>query len=823
MSLATSIKDYWDVLNEISISRGLTGELPILVLLQQTTLFVGKNLISLVVYLLSFQWLRDISYLPLLTPQIDGLSLLGNNWLDNPTSHIFSFSSVPKQATDQLLAGFANSFFFSLPVSLPHLVSLRCFFIQGAAAAVASVMGIVVAHSLFLVGILYGLRFLIVPYLCFEPINYIVGLVLVAILVKDLVKQKVFRPIPLWDTRSFFKIGSFTFLLTWCEESSLFHPLNNLTLNAHNTYFDLYPSSSAFDSFVVHTTYILAFFLGHSVFSALFYFVILKSIQLFAYYRRVVFVRITLQLSKFLPALIVAYTLCSFPYYGIDYLVGNITGFLPEDPAYNNSVLSPSSVKTKFPHLFKEILPHDRNAATTLNLDLSSFDRGMYLNAPVQEKQKVLSNASTNTAASATYTFEELNYQGEYAWVMRDQVMKDSTKSKKNVLNPLFKDYKQKARRMRERNDSRVQDSAQNAYRRRRGREGSSTDETVLAGATQSSVAQPKEGVLPADRPHLFIKMTDFIGKRYLLPQQVDFEKLNHVNHNSVSSQSAFSRTGANDSLFESQLSDQSNSDDDDSLSSGKTLSPKRLLESPTISKIKRRDPLKEELVLEQKVKRAYSKGFAPPFSIVYDRTRAHFLPTKNSIRKKYVLNPVYRSLLSIDIDTFLARQPAAYKLAANQEFQLFEKRQILQKYYNWLRYYQPFEQMLKFRFRIPDTKSFVDRVYHQQFKGTLRVARRFFKVTFDSQQNPNRDRVLSYDQMLYSELAPGENPYMHEELAKQEPDSAVSATGADNQTVCRSCQPFVEESSSSPTYAGWDPTLRRFVVTNRFAVKTVG
>ena len=31
---------------------------------------------------------------------------------------------------------------------------------------------------------------------------------------------------------------------------------------------------------------------------------------------------------------------------------------------------------------------------------------------------------------------------------------------------------------------------------------------------------------------------------------------------------------------------------------------------------------------------------------------------------------------------------------------------------------------------------------------------------------------------------------------------------------------PFIEESNSSPVYAGWDETLRQFVVTNKFAFK---
>ena len=150
----------------------------------------------------------------------------------------------------------------------------------------------------------------------------------------------------------------------------------------------------------------------------------------------------------------------------------------------------------------------------------------------------------------------------------------------------------------------------------------------------------------------------------------------------------------------------------------------------------------------------------------------------------------MYRTLLKKDIDAFLARQPRKHNLAANQEYNLAKKRQLLEKYYNWLRYYSPFEKELEQLYEIPQTKSFVDSVYHQQFKGTLQIARRLFSVTFDQSQTPAQSlsqsesvtpsvtraelelppsgqtgstsrqvketkkqrRVLSYDQTLYTE-----------------------------------------------------------------------
>ena len=840
MSLATSIKDFADILTDISTAKGLTGDFPKALLLQEILIYSGKTLISLVVYIFSFQWLKDISYLPLYTPEIDGASIFGDSLLGNPASHIFSFSSIPKQATDQLVAGFVNSFFFSLPVSLPHLVSLRRLFFQGPWAAAASVLGIIAANLLFLIGVVYGLRFLIIPYFSLEPLNYAIGVLTVAVLVKAFAEQKGFRFVPAWDRTSLIKMSALTFLLTWCEETNLFHSLNNLTLNAQNSCFDLYPCSTALNSFVVHTTYLLAFFLGQCVFSAFFYFLILIGSRYLSSLRYFTTARVTLRLSKLMLFLIVAFTVSSFPYYGLDYLITNVAGFLPEDPAYSNTLLSPSSINTKYPHFFKEIPPAQRDLKTALNLDLNYFDRGLYLNAP--KRQKIVPKKQKNAISpvvTPALSFEELNYQGEYAWIKRNQLSNNLSKMRRSVFTPIFKKPRRRYSKLRELHDNRMQEEAKKARNR------------IKLGVT----TEYQEGIFPGEDAPLLIKMTDFLGRAVAIPPELrDFEAVSSApQEESTRRENAMKnddskfalRSRINTALkkdnalpfHDGRLNadsrrDQKDTDSDSDSDYDVSTSDEK---SPILAENRKKDPLKEERVFEQKIQKTYSKGFAPPFFLPYERMRSRHLPIKNVIKKRYFLNTVYKRLLETDIDTFLARQPATYKLAKNQESQLYEKRQILNKYYNWLRYYRPLEKMMKLGFQIPDSKSFVDRVYHQQFKGTLRVARRLFKVTFDSKQNPTKDRVLSYDQMLYNDLSQGDNPLLHEELfgepnIRSQAQAETTATpleplaqmdrqgeASDN---CFSCHAFIEESNSSPTYAGWDPTLRRFVVTNRFVVK---
>lgn len=433
MSLATIVKEFAEILNDIYTTKDFTGDFPKAALLQPICIYAVKVIGSALFYLLSFQWLRDLSFLPLLAPEMSPSSLLGNDLLEVPTSHIFAFSGTPKYATDQLLAGFVNSFFFSLPVSLPHLVSIRRLFYQGTTAAAASVIGTIVAHSIFLIGVIYGLRFLIIPWFSLAPLNYVVGVFTIATIVSSMAQQKGIKIVNIRNISSLAQIFVLNFILTWCEEVTIFHSLSNLTLNPQISYLDLYPSSNALYSFLIHTTYLLAFVVGNCIFSILFYYLILKGGEYVRLYTGFDFRDISQTFNRLTIFLIVAFTLSSFPYYGLDYLFTKMGGFLPEDPAYSKTVFSPTVLKTKFPHFFKEIHPNKRDEKTPLNLDLNYFDRGLYLNAPKDAK------APPPIVEPPVLTFEELNYQGEYAWVMRSESAKELSKRRTSLFTPLFR------------------------------------------------------------------------------------------------------------------------------------------------------------------------------------------------------------------------------------------------------------------------------------------------------------------------------------------------------------------------------------------------
>lgn len=820
MSLAAALKDFADIANEIYNAKGVNGELPNAVVAQHAFIYGLKSLGVGFFYLVSFQWLRDFSYLPLLAAELNSsapplaiaagdASDLVNSSLPNPGSlvegpysYLFTLFQSSHTVNDQFVAGFLNSFFFCLPLSLPHLISIRRLFYQGTIAAAASLTGTLMAHSLFLIGVMYGIRFLIIPWFSLEPLNYIIGIAAISISLNGIVREKYMKLVPLTDRFTLAKFFVLNFVLAWCEETTLFHSIGNLTVNAAPTYLDIYPGRDWLDSFLIHTSYVLAFIFGSIFFSILFYYLILRGNRLLRSWTGMTYSKMARIVNKLMTLLIVAFGLSSLPYYGLDYLFGNTLGFLPEDQIYQKTLFSPTQILSKSPsRTFKETssAPNER---TPLSLDLNYFDRGLYLNAPFHPKK------ITTKSTIPHLGFEELNYQGEYAWVMREEASKRLIETRKTAVSSLFKKARRYYVNLRASYDAKREEADKKAKQH------------------VGKIAKQEEGTIPGEKGNNLLKLPDFLGQGFLLPKNVE-QGMRHF-------QTPGSRSEE----------DEENSFLDSDLNSYNETKPRKMIKA--VPKYKNIDPLQQDVNFDHEFISTYSKGFAPPVTMTYQQSAKNWIPMKRVIKRKFYMNPIYRSLLNLDIDSFLGRQKKAYKLAANQEHSLYQKRQMLAKYYNWLRYYQPFQKTVQLLYEIPESRSFVDRIYHQQFKGTLKVARRLFSVTFDPEENAENYRVLSYDQPLYKDSHASTNPFIHEELAYDNDDNELQHINVDltklssedtdqseteqenqddveliNKQIDVKNSPFFEETFSSPTYAGWDENLRKFVVTNRFVSNT--
>lgn len=194
-------------------------------------------------------------------------------------------------------------------------------------------------------------------------------------------------------------------------------------------------------------------------------------------------------------------------------------------------------------------------------------------------------------------------------------------------------------------------------------------------------------------------------------------------------------------------------------------------------------------------------------FSIIIERSfnrlffRDDFFITSpkklKTIRHKFYSNPVYKFLLNTDIDFFINRD--LNKTNSIDEKNLHLRRLILSRYNDTLRFYNLLPYASEFQYFFNGTKSFADRVYNQQYKGTLKTVRKLFSVSFFSKFTEKESLILKYDQPLF--LPKNYNTdFYHEEIP----------------TINKTNNIFIESTNQSPFYIGWDDISKKIVLTNR-------
>jgi hypothetical protein len=192
-------------------------------------------------------------------------------------------------------------------------------------------------------------------------------------------------------------------------------------------------------------------------------------------------------------------------------------------------------------------------------------------------------------------------------------------------------------------------------------------------------------------------------------------------------------------------------------------------------------------------------------------------------IKQKYYSNPIYKSLLSLDIDLFLNRQPKDFKLNPDTEIDLNTKRSMLTAYYDSLRDYAELPYFSEFEDFFDGTKTFSNKVYNQQFKGTLRTVSRLFSLTSDPESNVQQNQlVLKYDQPLYTFSNSPFSAFHEESLelphtSETQDETTSSSSVFMTHEKTKTPDTFLQETVSGPLYAGWDEKLRKFTITNKF------
>jgi hypothetical protein len=683
MSLVAAIRDYIDFINSNYDALPLEGGLPSLFV--PTLKYITESFKYSILYLASFQWLRDFIYLPLVVPNLS-LSILRETChpFDNPALNFFSFLETPAYRDNSFVVGLLNSFFASLPISAGHILSGRRLLVQGIPAGLAAGSGMILGQWWFIVCVIMGIRPLVVPWLALEPFNYLLGLALLVNIVYRITHERRIRVVRWSDKKELLQYFLTSLLLSWCEQTSLFQYLGNITID---TGINLLDNSGS------GVRYAGGLFVGSCLFSLLFALLALALRRMWLRWGAVTSSRLTNQLNTFSLVALVGLSFASVPYYGVDYLLTNQAGFWSQDMTLEQTAFAPATMDDTSKKL------GSLSDFKSFDTDVSTFDRGLYL----QEYKPV------------PQSFEDLNYQGEYGWTKR---VSKYTKYLVKRKAPLA--WSDLLKRIGENDNLRLRNA------RDQEREQQNKLRPLVRKGSTPSLATPAAGGLENDAVKSLISSA--------------------MAENSEDVENGIGERLQEDNETENQFLSMFDT----------SLSPLFINDMPEPSALEKR------------------------------------------LKKKLADNPLYPLLLRVDIDSFLNRQPTVHYLSPGEEEALLQKRNILGQYYDTLRQYSQLQNSDHFQTLYHGSKSFANRVYNQQFKGTLKVVRRLFSIT--PSDNLGSPRVLKFDQPLFHQgVSTAFN--IHEELTPY---------------IQMSTSPFVEPADPRPLYAGWDEELRRLVVTNR-------
>lgn len=118
MSFVTAVRDYVDLINANfdSFHQTFGNEMTLAAFTKGTILYILQSLKIALLYLFTFQWLRDLAYLPVIIPKFTLNTYLETFTLPTlatrfHTSTELAFAGMPTLLQNMFLVGVFNSFF----------------------------------------------------------------------------------------------------------------------------------------------------------------------------------------------------------------------------------------------------------------------------------------------------------------------------------------------------------------------------------------------------------------------------------------------------------------------------------------------------------------------------------------------------------------------------------------------------------------------------------------------------------------------------------------------------------------------------------------
>jgi hypothetical protein len=414
LSVVTSIKDYVEVIHKL-IETDANFHLTTYYDFGSILTFLILSTKNIFTNILTFHWFERFWSIPTLIPDIssaliseifvfDGIFHNNQNFFENPIAYgnqnFFLLSS------EKFMIGFFNSLFLCFPTSIAHIITLRRFVMQGLEAGFISGLGTICGNLLWIGSILFGFRFLVIPWLSLDLFRYFLGFLLIVKYMWDSYSE---RRLILEDL-SKYKIFFLTFLLSFTEQTTIYPFLTNISFGSDATILETFPTENISQFFFLHSCYLLGLFVGS--FSLLQFMCWFWENPAFQIYMWVLssFKTTTTVSSKFVNLAFLYLTMIcaisNLAYFGFDYTLTNPLGFVHEDRLLEQKELFETS--------FLNTKASDRNTRRNRGrhgrrerwkrrvrryrtFDASLYDQGVY----------------------DLLTFEDLNYGFDRFWLRR--------------------------------------------------------------------------------------------------------------------------------------------------------------------------------------------------------------------------------------------------------------------------------------------------------------------------------------------------------------------------------------------------------------------
>lgn len=378
MFFANALKDYVDQLNDLALL--LNDNFTVFTFFKSLFIYLFDSLKFSFIYLFSCKWLTNFIELPC-TFKGNFIAIIeGKNILEatvNPS--FFQFLETKSLTSNYLVTGFLNSFFLALPLSIPHLLTLRAFLINGLPAGVYAAAGTILGQFTFFVCVFFGFEFILTPFFTFEPFNYILGFVIVINILYNMVHKPNMGVLNKTQSTLLLKFFGLNFLFAWTEQTSIFQYFGNLTVNRFPTLLqgetDVISQGNFLSSFLVpNSLYLIGILVGSICWTILFGFGFITLRNFVAQKLTIPFMFLNERIHKLTLILTFTFCLTSIPYYGFDYLIASPLGFVSQDKALeflkakpNYNVVEPKSGSV-FVDAFLNPVPFDRTDQMELSV-----------------------------------------------------------------------------------------------------------------------------------------------------------------------------------------------------------------------------------------------------------------------------------------------------------------------------------------------------------------------------------------------------------------------------------------------------------------------